>query len=85
MNKFILDGIYCTGFDLNVAKTVEEWSLYTPPCPHLRPVHYPESIRNPNCEDSTLQFVNMEWKYFLAKNIGHLTFAFHTFIYLLYY
>jgi len=38
--------------------TLENWDLYTPMCPHLEPVHYPEEILNPNCEELSLQFVN---------------------------
>ncbi|ORX80420.1 hypothetical protein BCR32DRAFT_327724 [Anaeromyces robustus] len=57
LNKFLIDGIYCSKYD-NVENKVENWKLYTPPCPHLRPVHYPDSIINPACEDSSLQFIN---------------------------
>ncbi|OUM62901.1 glycosyltransferase family 17 protein [Piromyces sp. E2] len=62
LNSYILDGMYCMGYDNKVNKTMEEWSLYTPPCPHLKPVHYPDSIVNPVCEKSSLQIVNFRNK-----------------------
>ncbi|ORX87856.1 hypothetical protein BCR32DRAFT_324218, partial [Anaeromyces robustus] len=40
--------------------TLDSWDLYTPVCPHLEPVHYPEEILNPNCEDIGLQFVDFK-------------------------
>ncbi|KAL6626041.1 glycosyltransferase family 17-domain-containing protein [Neocallimastix sp. 'constans'] len=46
LNANILNGIY------------KDWDLYTPPCPNLQPVHYPESISNPKCEESSLQIPN---------------------------
>jgi len=60
LNKNILDGIYCIGFDNNVTKTLEEWDLYTPPCPNLEPVHYPDSILNPKCENLSIQLINYD-------------------------
>jgi len=59
LNKFLLDGIYCTKFE-NKWNKIENWKLYTPPCPYLRPIHYPESIINPVCEDSSLQILNFD-------------------------
>jgi len=58
LNRNILNGIYCIGFDKNVSKTLEEWDLYTPPCPNLRPVHYPDAIINPKCDDISVQLIN---------------------------
>jgi len=60
LNKGILDGIYCIGFDNNVTKTLEEWDLYTPSCPNLKPIHYPDSIINPKCEDNSIQLINYD-------------------------
>jgi len=58
LNGHILDGMYCMEYDNTRNRTMDEWSLYTPPCPYLRPVHYPDSIINPKCEESSLQIVN---------------------------
>jgi len=58
LNKYVLDGIYSIGYDDDTNKNIEDWNLYTPPCPNLHPVHYPKSISNPVCEDSSLQFIN---------------------------
>ncbi|ORY72516.1 hypothetical protein LY90DRAFT_699978 [Neocallimastix californiae] len=58
LNKYVLDGVYSIGYEGNINKKIDEWNLYAPPCPNLHPVHYPESISNPVCEESSLQFVN---------------------------
>jgi len=58
LNKYILNGIYNIGYDNDINKSIEDWSLYTPPCPNLQPVHYPEAISNPVCKESSLQFTN---------------------------
>jgi len=58
LNRNILNGIYCAGFNNDPKAKVEEWKLYNPPCPYLRPVHYPDSIKNPKCEESSVQFIN---------------------------
>jgi hypothetical protein len=60
LNKFVLDGIYCVGFDDNVNKTMEDWSLYTPPCPNLKPIQYPKSIIDPDCDNIGIQFMNFK-------------------------
>ncbi|OUM59829.1 glycosyltransferase family 17 protein [Piromyces sp. E2] len=60
LNQYILDGIYSIGFDGRKNKKIEDWSLYIPPCPNLHPVHYPEEISNPVCEDSSLQIMNFD-------------------------
>jgi len=60
LNRNILNGIYCIGFDKNVSKTLEEWNSYTPPCPNLRPVHYPDTIINPKCDNLSIQLINYD-------------------------
>ncbi|ORX81365.1 hypothetical protein BCR32DRAFT_293309 [Anaeromyces robustus] len=49
--------------------TLDNWKLYTPVCPHLEPVHYPEEILNPKCEDTGLQIVN--FKNNLGRGVPH--------------
>jgi len=58
LNRNILDGIYCMEYNNKVNEKTENNKLYTPPCPYLRPVHYPDSVLNPKCEKSTVQIVN---------------------------
>ncbi|KAG4105890.1 hypothetical protein H8356DRAFT_923968, partial [Neocallimastix lanati (nom. inval.)] len=58
LNANILNGIYSIGYNGDINKNIEDWDLYTPPCPNLQPVHYPESISNPKCEESSLQIPN---------------------------
>jgi len=60
LNSNVLDGIYCVGFDNDPNKAVEDWKLYTPPCPYLHPVHYPDSILNPKCDEISIQLINYE-------------------------
>ncbi|OUM59017.1 glycosyltransferase family 17 protein [Piromyces sp. E2] len=59
LNKYILNGVYSQGYDNNQDRKIEEWSLYTPQCPHLQPIHLPMNITEPNCENSSLQFINV--------------------------
>ncbi|OUM56413.1 hypothetical protein PIROE2DRAFT_65546 [Piromyces sp. E2] len=59
LNKYILNGVYSQGFDNNKDKTIEEWSLYTPPCRRLYPNHLLINIKEPKCEGSSLQFINI--------------------------
>eukprot|EP00833_Pecoramyces_ruminatium_P012734 jgi/Orpsp1_1/1186766/evm.model.d7180000053157.1 len=58
LNVNILNGIYNIGFNNDIKTKIEDNKLYTPPCPYLHPVHYPDSIINPQCEKSSLQIVN---------------------------
>jgi len=58
LNANILDGMYNIGFDDDPNKKLEDWSLYTPPCPYLSPVNHPEYVINPQCEVSSIQIVN---------------------------
>jgi len=58
LNKYIINGTYHQAFDNLPFKGIKDWSLYTPQCPHLQPIHYPKNITEPNCEESSLQFVN---------------------------
>ena len=60
LNLNILDGMYNIGLDGDPYKKVEEWSLYTPPCPNMKPVVHLQYISNPKCETSSLQFHNYE-------------------------
>jgi len=60
LNVHILDGIYTAGFNGDLHASVEDWDLYTPPCPYLHPVKYPESILHPHCEGSSLQISNYD-------------------------
>jgi len=60
LNQYMENEIYSqkiSGNDTSKDK-LEYWNLYTPICPNLEPVHYSEEILNPNCEESSLQFVN---------------------------
>jgi len=60
LNQYIEKEIYSqniAGNDKSKDK-LENWNLYTPICPNLEPVHYPDEILNPNCEESSLQFTN---------------------------
>jgi len=58
LNANILDGIYSMGLDGDPHKKIEDWSLYTPPCPNLKPVSHSDYVINPKCEHSSLQFLN---------------------------
>jgi len=58
LNKYIINGTYHQALDNLPFKSIKDWSLYTPQCPHLQPIHYPKNITEPNCEESSLQFVN---------------------------
>jgi len=49
--------------------TLDNWELYTPICPHLEPIHYPEEIINPNCENTGIQIV--DFHQYLGKGIPH--------------
>ncbi|ORX49601.1 hypothetical protein BCR36DRAFT_583690 [Piromyces finnis] len=62
LNINILEGMYSKGIDDDINKSIEDWSLYTPPCPNLRPVKHSEYIMNPKCKDISLQFHNYENK-----------------------
>lgn len=62
LNINILDGIYSIGFNNDPFISVEDWELYTPSCPYLHPIKYPESIINPKCEGNSLQFSNYDIK-----------------------
>ncbi|ORX82175.1 hypothetical protein BCR32DRAFT_326960 [Anaeromyces robustus] len=59
LNQYVLNGIYSMGYDGDINKKFEDWSLYTPQCPDLEPAQYPENIRNPKCEETSLQFGNL--------------------------
>ncbi|ORX59154.1 hypothetical protein BCR36DRAFT_408681 [Piromyces finnis] len=56
VNQYIMDGMINKALDNNTDTTIEEWSLYTPPCPNLQPVHYSDDILNPICEDIAIPF-----------------------------
>ncbi|ORX42214.1 hypothetical protein BCR36DRAFT_416224 [Piromyces finnis] len=58
LNAYILQGIYSIGFDEDPYKKIEDWSLYTPPCPNMKPVIHSDYVMNPDCESSSLQFYN---------------------------
>jgi hypothetical protein len=58
LNANILEGMYNIGLDEDPHKNIEDWSLYTPPCPNLRPVQHSDYVINPKCEKSSLQFLN---------------------------
>jgi len=60
LNANILEGIYSIGIDGDPYKKIEDWSLYTPPCPNLKPVQHSEDVLNPECEYSSLQFHDYE-------------------------
>ncbi len=60
LNTYIINGIYCIGFNGKSSNTIESSNIYYPPCPFLRPVHFPDSIINPVCEKSSLQIVNFK-------------------------
>jgi len=59
LNKYILNGMYSQGIDNIPSKKIEDWSLYTPSCPNLKPVVHSYIINNPKCEQSSLQFANL--------------------------
>ncbi|OUM62835.1 glycosyltransferase family 17 protein [Piromyces sp. E2] len=58
LNVNILKGLYSMGFDGNPHKKIEDWTLYTPPCPNLRPINHADAVINPQCESSSLQFLD---------------------------
>jgi len=58
LNTYIVKGMYSQGFDNIPIKEIEDWSLYVPPCQHLKPIHHPDKYINPDCSTSSLQFVN---------------------------
>ncbi|ORX85533.1 hypothetical protein BCR32DRAFT_325391 [Anaeromyces robustus] len=60
LNVNVLDGIYTMGFNNDVEAKVEDWKLYTPPCPYLQPVKHADNDINPVCEKSSLQIANFE-------------------------
>ena len=60
LNTYIINGIYCIGFNGKSSNTIESSNIYYPSCPFLRPVHFPDSIINPVCEKSSLQIVNFK-------------------------
>jgi len=60
LNVNVLEGMYNIGIDEDPHKNIEEWSLYTPPCPNLRPVQHSDYVINPKCEKSSLQFLNYQ-------------------------
>ncbi|KAG4087699.1 hypothetical protein H8356DRAFT_1086096 [Neocallimastix lanati (nom. inval.)] len=62
LNVNILNGIYNIGFNNDTKSKIDDNKLYTPPCPYFSPVHYPDSIINPQCEKSSLQIVNYNKK-----------------------
>jgi len=62
LNANILKGMYNIGIDNDPDKKIEDWSLYTPPCPNLRPIRHSDYVMNPKCESSSLQFVNYDSK-----------------------
>jgi len=60
LNVNVLEGMYNIGLDEDTYKKVEDWSLYTPPCPNLKPVQHSDYVINPKCEKSSLQFLNYQ-------------------------
>jgi len=60
LNANILDGMYNTAIDNDINKSIEDWSLYIPPCPNLEPVKHSDYVMNPLCEHSSLQFLNYQ-------------------------
>ncbi|OUM58187.1 glycosyltransferase family 17 protein [Piromyces sp. E2] len=49
--------------------TMESWELYTPICPNLEPVHYPDEILNPKCDEIGIQIVDFQHSY--ARGVPH--------------
>jgi len=60
LNINVLNGMYNIGIDGDPYKNIKEWTLYTPPCPNLKPIIHSDYISNPKCEKSSLQFHNYE-------------------------
>jgi len=56
LNEYIMDGMLNKAINNNTEDTIEDWDLYTPPCPNLHPVHYSEEVLNPVCEDIGIPF-----------------------------
>jgi len=51
LNSFIIDGMENIAINNNTEAKIDEWNLYTPPCPNLHPVKYSNDILNPVCEN----------------------------------
>jgi len=60
LNQYIMDGMINKALDNNTSTTIEKWSLYTPPCPNLHPVHYSDDILNPVCENIAIPLINIK-------------------------
>lgn len=58
VNQYITNEIYSQKIPNN--DTLDNWELYTPPCPNLEPIHYSEEMKNPKCEDQSIQIVNFK-------------------------
>ncbi|ORX83290.1 hypothetical protein BCR32DRAFT_292106 [Anaeromyces robustus] len=57
LNQYIINGMKNKAIDNNSSAKIEEWDIYTPPCPHLHPIHYSEEILNPICENIAIPFI----------------------------
>ncbi|ORX59156.1 hypothetical protein BCR36DRAFT_453535 [Piromyces finnis] len=62
LNKYIIDGMINKAINNNTDATIEDWDLYTPPCPNLHPVHYSKDVLDPVCEDIALPFYKVTSK-----------------------
>ncbi|OUM70592.1 glycosyltransferase family 17 protein, partial [Piromyces sp. E2] len=51
LNEYIINGMLNKEINNSTNGKIEEWDLYTPPCPNLHPVHYSDDVLNPVCED----------------------------------
>jgi len=56
LNQYIIDEMENKAINNNTMAKVEDWDLYTPPCPNLHPIHYPDKVLNPVCEDIAIPF-----------------------------
>ena len=62
LNEYIMDGMLNKAINNNTEASIEDWDLYTPPCPNLHPVHYSEEISNPVCENIGVPLYKMTSK-----------------------
>jgi len=58
--EYITDDMVNIVFNNNTMATVEDLEFYTPPCPNLQPLHYPDDILNPVCENHVLPLVRVK-------------------------
>jgi len=62
LNQYIMDEMENKAINNDTMAGIEDWDLYTPPCPNLHPVHYPNEVLNPVCENIAIPFLKVSSK-----------------------